>query len=421
MRKKFLLPLILWATMLVLFSCQKEFENQNTNNNQGELISKVNGWLDKQKSPTQPNKAANIDLLKENLNFTELKFEDLNQSEKFLIIPVNEDYETKKNIDKKTVLVLLLVMDKSTNIIRGNLVLYSPEDNHRLNEIPENTFFKMYNNKSLECNGLFNFLSVTGRKMYQREYKDGKLHSFGYVKASNKKPDEASNQAVARTETDCTHYYYILTWWIDGVPVYQEAIYLGSICAGGCDDPMNQTLCPDDGGGGGGGNGDGVEYDACISAAVSGFQSEANGTQAVSETIGFDISIINEVTKNKNPKWRILKGWSGWDLESQEVGVIKLIDEQTNQWAWKSLTHGLISMVGSPPPGVSVEYNQGVGTPSFTSETAEATIVLYGGMSLNFNVTYRLLCNCPNLPLVGQIPPVIRPYNSTAIWNSKPI
>ena len=65
MRKIFLLPLLLWATMLGLFSCQKEFEKQNTNNVHSELISKVNGWLDKQKSPTQPNKAANIDLLKD--------------------------------------------------------------------------------------------------------------------------------------------------------------------------------------------------------------------------------------------------------------------------------------------------------------------------------------------------------------------
>lgn len=415
MRKTFLLQPVLWATVLILFSCKKEEEKANPND---QWLKKVHSWLDNQKSPSQPNKAANIDLLKDNLNLSKLKIEELNQNEKFLIVPVNEDYETKKNIDKKTVLILLLVTDRSTNIIRGNLVLYSPEVGQPLNEIPNYTFSKMYNNKSIDCNGSFNFQSVTGRRIYQREYKDGKLHSFGYIKASNK-PDEASNQVAERTEADCTYYYYIFTWWIDGVPVSQEAIYLGSICAGGCDDPNNQTLCPDDGGGGGGG--DGVEYDACISAAVSGFQSEAYGAQSVSQTIGFDISSITEITKNKNPKWKILDGWSGWHLESQELGVIKLIDAQTNQWAWKSLTHGSITMVGSQPPGVSIEYNQGVGTPSFTPETAAATIVLYGGMSLNYNVTYRLICNCPNFPLIGQIPPINIPYNSNAIWNSNPI
>ena len=78
------------------------------------------------------------------------------------------------------------------------------------------------------------------------------LHSFGYVKASNK--------AEGRTERDCTYYFYILTWWIDGIPLYQEAFYLGSICATvDCDDPNNETLCPDDGGSGGGGVGDWLE------------------------------------------------------------------------------------------------------------------------------------------------------------------
>ena len=416
MRKTFMLPLILWATILVLVSCQKEFEKQNTNNVHSELISKVNGWLDKQKSPTQPNKAANIDLLKENIDFSSLKSEEFNQNEKFIVITIKEEYKIKKNIDKNTSSVLLLVADKIGNIIQGNIVLYIPDKNQQVNTIPDNTFFKMYNEKNLACDGLFRFLSPTGRWMYQREYKNGKLSSFGYVKASN--------NFEGRSETDCTYYFFILTLWVEGVAVAQEVTYLGRTCERPCDDPNNQALCPDEGGGGGSGGagaGDANLEDFCINAAISEFQQEANGAQTTSQTQGFNISDIDLITKNKNPKWRILKGWSGWNLESQEVGVIKLIDEQTNQWAWKSLTHGLISMVGSPPPGVSVEYNQGVGTPSFTSETAEATIVLYGGMSLNFNVTYRLLCNCPNLPLVGQIPPVIRPYNSTAIWNSKPI
>ena len=331
MRKTFLLPLILWATILVLFSCQKEFEKQNTDNSHDELILKVNDWLDKQKSPTQPNKAANIDLLKDNLNFSALNFEELNQNEEFLIIPVNEDYETKKNIDRKTVLVLLLVMDKSTNIIRGNLVLYSPEDNHRLNEIPKNTFFKMYNNKSLDCNGLFNFLSVTGRRMYQREYKDGNFHSFGYVKASNK--------AEGRTEADCTYYFYILTWWIDGIPVYQEAFFLGSICAGACDDPNNQTLCPDDGGGGGGGGGVGtlvIEETCCIpdpNAQVTVTNGSESQWQCASEDTD---PVSGNPTKTCIHKWSFQHNqllWYSWDFISQTFADFEKI---SGVWYFKS-------------------------------------------------------------------------------------
>jgi len=385
MRKTFLLPLILWATMLVLISCQKEFEKQNTNNTHGELISKVNSWLDKQKSPIQPNKAANIDLLKDNLNFSELKFEELNQNEKFLIIPVNEDYETKKNIDKKTILVLLLVMDKSTNIIRGNLVLYSPEDNERLNEIPNHTFFKMYNEKSLDCNGLFNFLSVTGRRMYQREYKDGKLRSFGYVKASNNKPDEASNLAVVRTETDCTYYFYILTWWIDGVPVYQEAIYLGSICVGGCDDPMNQTLCPDNGGGGGGG-GLGGEETCCIPDPNAQFIS----SPIPNREIECGLEGVNPITGNptklcttrwKFDTWHLL--WYTWSF----VALTNTnVEKESNIWKFKTISFQNVIRKGDVPSCISSTCTVNSTNTSISADQVKAKLII------DYTIENRVSC-----------------------------
>jgi hypothetical protein len=416
MRKTFLLPLILWATMVVLFSCQKEIEKQNTNNTRGELISKVNGWLDKQKSPTQPNKAANIDLLKENIDFSSLKSEEFNQNEKFIVLTIKEGYKIKKNIDKNTISVLLLVADKIGNIIQGNIVLYIPDKNQQMNTIPDNTFFKMYKEKSLTCDGLFRFLSPTGRWMYERVYKNGKLSSFGYVKASN--------NFEGRTENDCTYFFFILTLWVEGVAVAQEVTYLGRICESACDDPNNQALCPDQGGGGGGGGsgaGDANLDEFCINAAISEFQQEVNGAQTTSQTVGFNISDIDPITKNKNPTWTILTGaFGGWKLNSQEIGVVKLIDPTQNKWAWKSLSHGSISMSGNSLPTTSIEHDQGVGTPSFTPETAATTNVLYGGMSLNFSVTYRLVCNCPNVPFVGWVPPIHVSYTSNAIWDANP-
>jgi hypothetical protein len=409
--------------LLVLFSCQKEFEEQNTGRTRGELILKINSWLDKQKSPTQPNKAANIDLLKESIDFSSLKLEDFYQNEKFIVITIKEEYKIKKNIDKNTISVLLLVTDKIGNIIQGNIVLYIPDKNQQMNTIPNNTFFKMYNEKNLACDGLFRFLSPTGRWVYQREYKNGKLSSFGYVKASHNNEGAALNNE-GRVETDCTYFFFILTLWVDGVPVAQEVTYLGRICESPCDDPNNQTLCPDDGGGGGGGSGAGdVNVDEfCINAAISEFQQEVNGAQTTSQTEGINFSDIDQITKNKNPKWRILTGAFGsWHLSSQENGVIKLIDPVENKWAWKSLTHGSISMTGNTLPTTSVEYDQGFGTPSFTPETAATTNVFYAGMSLNFTVTYRLVCNCPNVPIVGWFPPVHVEYTSNGQWNSDPI
>ena len=161
--------------------------------------------------------------------------------------------------------------------------------------------------------GCFVFLSPTGRWMYEREYKNGKLSSFGYVKASN--------NFEGRSETDCTYFFFILTLWLEGVAVAQEVTYLGRICESPCDDPNNQTLCPDGGGGGSGGGsgaGDANLEDFCINAAISQFQQEVNSVQTISQTQSIYISNIDQITKNKNPKWRILKGWSGWNSYSKK-------------------------------------------------------------------------------------------------------
>ncbi|HYM94511.1 MAG TPA: hypothetical protein VET23_10255, partial [Chitinophagaceae bacterium] len=60
MRNLFLLSsLFCMVIVTTLFnSCQKEASSANTNSDK-EIIAKVNAWLDSQKSPNQPNKAAN--------------------------------------------------------------------------------------------------------------------------------------------------------------------------------------------------------------------------------------------------------------------------------------------------------------------------------------------------------------------------
>ena len=417
MRKTFFLQSILWATVLVLFSCKKETniaDTPQTSTNE-KIISKIKSWLDQQKKELSGVSLARVESLELNLSYEEIWLEKYKESKEFIIIPVSSGFKSKNNADKDPVSHLILVFENRDSIITGNIIQYISSNNQKTT--PKNTFYKMFTYKDLDCSGQFTILSVTDHFRYELKFENGKLKSM--VELKKKKASNGSSKSVG----ECIDWYE-QTWfvWADGTAELVSEIYVFTTCDDDCAQARNAngrsygTNCNGNGGGSGG-----VEYDACVSAAVSNFQSVANGAQSVSQTIGFDVSSINQVTKNKNPIWKILDGWSGWHLESQELGVIKLIDAQTNQWAWKSLTHGSISMVGSPPPGVSIEYSQGVGTPSFTPETAAATIVLYGGMSLNYNVTYRLICDCPYLPLIGQIPPTFKSYNSHAIWNSNPI
>lgn len=359
--------------MIVFFSCQKNPIKDKSNDL---LISKVNSWLDKQKSERQANKATNIDLLKENIDYSALKFEGHNENEQFIVIPINENYKIKKNIDKNTVLMLLLVQNKTGDILRGNIVLYIPENNQQMKTIPDNTFQKMYLEKNLDCNGLFRFLSPTGRWMYQREYKNGKLHSFGYVKADN--------TYEGRTSTDCTYYFLILSFWVDGVVVAQETVYLGRLCESGCDDPNNQSLCPDNGGGGGG---DGqTQETCCIPDANAQFTSEQTnidqddcGLEGINPTTG-------NPTKSCTHKWTFHRWhllWYTWDFTSfTNTGL----EKESGLWKFKTATFQSVTRNGQLPPCVSSNCTVNSANTSISANGLSAKLIL------NYTIENRVSC-----------------------------
>lgn len=402
--------------MLILFSCKKENIDANTPQSPSneKLIPKIKSWLDEQKKGLSATSSARIESLETNLSYGEIRLEKYKESKEFIVVPILGGFKSANNSDKNPANYLVLVLENQDSITRGNIIQYISSDNVRI--VPENTFSKIFTHQVLDCSGKFTVLNIADYVQYELAFENGKLRSIGWATKKRSQKGESGRA------NECIDWYW-QTWyvWSDGSMTLVSEVFVFTTCDGDCAQPRiangrsYNIYCS--GGGNGGGGGD----DACVSNAVSAFQAEANGANVVSETVGFDISAISEVTKNKNPKWRILRGWSGWDLISEEIGVIKLIDEEANHWAWKSLSHGTVTMEGSPPPGASVEYNQGVGTPSFTPETASATTVLYAGMSLNFNVTYRILCDCPYVPLIGQIPPIIKSYNSVSpFWNSKP-
>ncbi|HET9057329.1 MAG TPA: hypothetical protein VFN30_10845, partial [Chitinophagaceae bacterium] len=200
-------------------------------------------------------------------------------------------------------------------------------------------------------------------------------------------------------------------WEPTGYCFYEE--YCGT---GQCDYGSSQSCeCQlygigcDSGGGGGGSGGD----SECLNNCTSAFNALYTGSQVVAETISFDISTISDFTKYKNPKWRILKNLT-WSLYSQEYGVVRLVDSQTNKWQWESLVHGPITKEGFTPGG-TVTFTQGVGTPTFTPGTQN---ILYAGMSLNFDVTYSPICDC--LGVSNIIPSVTVNYTANALWEAKP-
>jgi hypothetical protein len=409
-----------FAAINVFFnSCKKDITNNPTDQENSQLnkevITKVNAWLDSQKPANKPNKKATIELLKNNLDFSKLRVEEFKGNEQFLVIPVNEDFKTKKNVNKGTIPVLLLVVDKSGNINKGNLVLYIPQSGTTMSSLPNNTFYKMYYSKELDCSGMFRFLDITGGLLYQVEYENGKFHSIGQLQ---KKPSTNSQNTGARAECQLIDWYIVTTYSENGIVIWQSEEYIGTTCVelgDGCDDPNLASIC------GAPTGGTTFNADECISAGVDEFTQEANGTYITSVKLWSEITDVDPFTKNKNPVWECLTGLGGWSLNSHEKGKIKLIDVANNTWAWKSLEHDQITFLGSPLPITHITYTNGVGTPSFTPEAAEASNIFYAGMSLDFTVTYTFVCNCPNIPVVGWVPPITNDYTSTALWDARPL
>jgi hypothetical protein len=224
---------------------------QNTNQ---EIVTKVNIWLDAKKPENKQGHAANIEMLKSKLDFSQLRLEESSLSEKIIVIPVNEQFKTgKTSIDPKAIINLVLILDASGKIRKGNIVLFIPEDT-RVKRVPNNTFHAILNTAKPNCDGKFRYLSVAGQTLHELEYKDGRLKSFGKIQDLHESSlvNKGENSAI-RTNTMCVDWYWVYTVydeWGDVVQQWQE--YFGTTCQGeDCYDPYLAMVCPMTTGGGG--------------------------------------------------------------------------------------------------------------------------------------------------------------------------
>lgn len=237
-------------------------------------------------------------------------------------------------------------------------------------------------------------------------FKDNKTYKF------KSRAEVTSNKSNLKTSAEICYYIN----WYDCEELspgsYYNCQFIGSDFLGCYEEDLQEEISwiNDDPLGG---SGNYYIDDPCVQIEKDNFNKESQGGSVASELLSTTISIIDGFKKHKDPTWKCFKGFGGWELISQEIGIIELVDVDDDIWHWKSLSHGGISMSGSTLPGVSVSYNQGIGTPSVST--------LYAGMSLNFSVSYSFVCNCPNFPLIGWIPPVNKNYTATStLWNSNP-
>lgn len=264
--------------MFNFFACKKDdlADSNNITKTADGFSEKVKIWLDKQKSTykqqgarTTLNKDAIIDLVEDNLVFGEASIEDINDKIKYLCIPIKDTFLEMKNLDRNATLAFLGNIDSTGNINAGGLVYFLPSDGKKHNSFPKNTFRNMFNRGTVELDGRYKMLTVSGRWISQFEIKDGKLHATGVVQ----KKENAGN-STQRTN-QCIIWYLVTTIrWPDGTTTIIED-YVGTTCGTECEDIGSPGGCGEEDGGGGN---YGVNADEELSRGGSTMDPEGSNT-----------------------------------------------------------------------------------------------------------------------------------------------
>jgi hypothetical protein len=223
-------PVILFLFVSTLFftTCKK----QDSPLHDQPITAKVNAWLNGQKSGTDENRNTSIQKLADKLDYTHLRFEELREGERFIVVPIKEGLETINNAGRHPVSALLLIENKSGTIRRGNIVQYIPAKVQPDAGIPVNSFFKIFNAGLPDEDAQFCFLTITGRLLYQVNYKDGRQYSTGVTQAGativNSPP-----QALISPAPVCTDWYLVTTYYYADGSTEQTEQYLYTTCEPG--------------------------------------------------------------------------------------------------------------------------------------------------------------------------------------------
>jgi hypothetical protein len=221
-----------FIAIIFLFACQKQTTENASKEN---LKEKIIAWLQNQKSPSQPNKAASIDLLAINLEFSKLTTEESHDGEQIIIIPLKEEFKRLKNISDNCIPVAVMKTTNEGNIRVGNVVLFIPSKGQTA--IPKKTFYNIFYTTHPNCDGTFKFLDVTGTRLYELSYDNGNLFRIATI---------SKQASESRTAGTCIDWYLITTYYYQDGTTSQTTEYVGTTCSG-CDDGMNMGLCPMDG------------------------------------------------------------------------------------------------------------------------------------------------------------------------------
>lgn len=271
MRKQKLINTLLLIGCMSLFfaSCKKESRDPNADQQIVSVSTTVSSWLDSRKMGLKKTsqvsnittnavskndkyaaKNANIDLLKQNLDYSSAYKVSHSKNVDLLIIPINESIKSQKHVADIVSLNLVITMNKQGQVFDGNIIEFYPREGKKRSFSPV-TIANIMSNKKANDSGTFKILSVTGRLLRQFEYAKSKINSSSEVRAKSR----TTGTTRATADENCTDWYLVTTTYLNDIVVDVSEVYVGTTCDG-CDGALYESLCPDEGAGGGGGGGD---------------------------------------------------------------------------------------------------------------------------------------------------------------------
>ncbi len=359
-------------TALLISSCQKEALIKD-NHPEKVIVLNVLTWLENQRLKSGPVNSERIQLLSEHLDLSSVSLENLNDTEKLVIIPLSASFRTINNKGKEVVNVFAIVLSADGTLKNGRIVQYAA-DNGRQQRILPSTIAKLYNRLKVNHNGKYRILTIADRYLYEIEYRNGNIYSYSTM--------QPKNNSVNRQTADgngCIDWYIVTTiTFADGsIWTYEE--FVGRTC-GGCipNDPYNETEdCGDEEGSGSGGGG-ACDFDletaqnilnSITTTLISngGYASGAETAPDASGIIRKPVVVHNDGVTNNY-------GFGYSENHKLFFTGILFKNTQNAQWKWESLSYSDIQRVsGSTPPCISSNVSASVSGPIISTNKTEAS------------------------------------------------
>ncbi len=215
----------------------------NFSKNTTGTIDEIKGWLDEQGDSSRPRTNEFISLIKNYADFENMYYEEYDDYQALLIIPIHSIYFSQNIELGKNPLQFLIIRENNEGLIlRGDFVLFYPDDPNIIS-LPERTFERFFTAHKSEQNGRFVLLTFADRKIAEYEIINDTLQSATFLTGEN--AEEHGLRSGCNYYTVVRYYYDLQTGEILGYDIIWE----GTVCDNNC--LPWETLCDEQGGGGG--------------------------------------------------------------------------------------------------------------------------------------------------------------------------